>query len=418
MRKKGILIALLIMAIGFASITTTLYINGSANISSNNDFKVYYSDAFVNGNQDLSVVVDETHLSFSTTLDTLGQTYVLDYDVTNGSKNYDADLEMVCTGGNEWLTVTNEFDDENILEVLKTRRGKLTLTLSKSYAGDDLDVEIECTISANPSERVGLGEGTPADPVQAPKLEFNIGDELKFGEEAFNVIEVEEEYITLLSRYTVGPNNKQDFNNNLTSFSNVNGWDGGTTIDIQQYDGGAKNLVNNYVDYLKTIIGEDISGNIISIDQLNNLGCEIDEYGDGTCSESPYLDWLATGQASFTNFAGTFKGLNVLYMHEDASFGLTNYDAEEVAGIRPTIRIPRDLITRNNIGSPIEVYEPETFCRNKGYSYGTYYVRPYYIILTYYEDVAYYACSNDEEFLTGDYYSKYGVLVHSYDDSY
>ena len=103
------------MAIGFASVTTTLYINGSAKISSNNDFKVYYSDAFVNDNQDLSVVVDETHLSFSTTLDTLGESYVLDYDVTNGSKNYDADLEMVCTGGNEWLTVTNEFDDPAVV---------------------------------------------------------------------------------------------------------------------------------------------------------------------------------------------------------------------------------------------------------------------------------------------------------------
>ena len=142
MKRKGILIALLIMAIGFASVTTTLYINGTSILKKNaNDFKVYYSDALVNGNQDLSVVVDETHLSFKTTLDTLGQTYVLDYDVTNGSKNYDAALTMSCTNGNDWLTVTNSFDTSTNLEALQTRSGTLTLTLSKSYTGDDLDVK-------------------------------------------------------------------------------------------------------------------------------------------------------------------------------------------------------------------------------------------------------------------------------------
>ena len=84
MRRKYLIIALILMAIGFATVTTTLLINGRTMLRVNEaDFVVYYSDAYVNGNQDLSVVVDETHLSFSTTLDTLGQTYVLDYDVTN-----------------------------------------------------------------------------------------------------------------------------------------------------------------------------------------------------------------------------------------------------------------------------------------------------------------------------------------------
>ena len=88
MKKKGLLTALSIMAVGFAAVSTTLYINGTSTINSNDkDFKVYYSNALVNGTQDLSVVVDETHLSFTTTLDTLGDTYILDYDVTNGSKN-------------------------------------------------------------------------------------------------------------------------------------------------------------------------------------------------------------------------------------------------------------------------------------------------------------------------------------------
>ena len=167
MRKKYLLIGLLFIAIGFASVTTTLVINGTSTIKKKDDaFKVYYSDALVNGAQDLSVVVDDTHLSFKTTLDTLGQTYVLDYDVTNSSKQYDAQLTMNCTGGNEYLTVVNTFNTADNLLATDTRRGKLTLTLAKSYSGADMDVEIVCTLGANAVERDSEGTGTPKDPVQ------------------------------------------------------------------------------------------------------------------------------------------------------------------------------------------------------------------------------------------------------------
>ena len=174
MKKKGLLIALLLMAVGFAAVSTTLVINGTSTIKKNtDDFKVYYSDALVNGKQDLSVVVDDTHLSFKTTLDTLGQTYVLDYDVTNSSKNYDAKLKMNCTGGNEYLTVVNSFNTTDNLLATETRRGKLTLTLAKSYTGNDLDVEIECTIDADAVERNSIATGTPASPAKPSDLVFD-----------------------------------------------------------------------------------------------------------------------------------------------------------------------------------------------------------------------------------------------------
>ena len=159
-KKKTLLLVVLLMAVGFAAVSTTLYINGQTKINANdNDFNVYYSDALVNGTQDLSVVTDDTHITFTTTLETLGEKYVLDYDVTNGSKNYDAEVTMECTEGNDYLTVTNEFDDSTNLEALKTRSGKLTLELIKSYAGDtDMDVTITCTIDANAIERESLAE--------------------------------------------------------------------------------------------------------------------------------------------------------------------------------------------------------------------------------------------------------------------
>ena len=96
MNKKYVFLAcLLFITVGFAAVSTTLFISGSAMLRANNDFVVYYSDAYVNGVQDLTVIEDNTHISFKTSLDSLGQEYVLDYEVTNGSKNFDSSLVMI-----------------------------------------------------------------------------------------------------------------------------------------------------------------------------------------------------------------------------------------------------------------------------------------------------------------------------------
>ena len=159
-RKKSMILVLLLMVVGFAAVSTTLYINGSTTINANqDDFNVYYSNALVDGVEDKSVITDDTHITFTTTLEALGDTYELDYEVTNGSKNYDAELTMECSTGNDYLEVTNVFDETTNLESLKTRSGKLTLEQTKSYTGEtDLEVTITCTIDANAIERTSLGE--------------------------------------------------------------------------------------------------------------------------------------------------------------------------------------------------------------------------------------------------------------------
>ena len=172
--KKLIMLVLLIMIVGFAALSTTLYINGATNINANkDDFNVFFSDAYVNGAQDKSVITDDTHITFITELSTLGETYVLDYEVKNGSKNYDAELEMECTASSEYLTVTNDFDTDTILSSKNKRSGKLTLELTKSYSGEDMDVTITCTMTANAVERTSLGSILDYD-----SEEFEYVDEL------------------------------------------------------------------------------------------------------------------------------------------------------------------------------------------------------------------------------------------------
>ena len=52
MKKKSMLIiAILLMSIGFAAISTTLIINGNAKVSENNeDFSVIFTAASIDGN--------------------------------------------------------------------------------------------------------------------------------------------------------------------------------------------------------------------------------------------------------------------------------------------------------------------------------------------------------------------------------
>ena len=347
--KKSILLVILLLAVGFAAVSTTLYINGSTKINPNQeDFKVYYSNAFVNGVQDLSVVESETVLSFTTSLETIGEKYELDYDVTNGSKNYDAELVMECTEGNEYLTVTNEFNDEDILESLKTRRGKLILELTKSYIGEsNLDVTIACTINANAVEKDSLGDGEAA---QSLKDNYGVGRLVVIGNEKFNVISETEDTITMLAQYNLGTNYRQSIFQTGVSFASTYGWGytpGPKEIDIQTWTTNPKMYINEYVAYLKRETGVDVSGDLITLSQLKSLGCDInDDYSDDTtrtCINSGYKSWLINGQYWWTKSSAVGNAVYVWFVYNTGKLTYTSYDYSG-NGIRPVITISKDAL--------------------------------------------------------------------------
>ena len=366
-RKKTMLLVVLLMAVGFAAVSTTLYINGQTKINANqDDFNVYYSDALVNGVQDLSVVTDDTHISFTTTLETLGEQYVLDYDVTNGSKNYDAELEMTCTAGNEYLTVTNEFDTDENLAALATRSGKLTLELIQSYAGEtDMEVTIECTIDANAIERDALGEGEAASPVkQLAKWthtdsdsngSVSVGDVMTLGTEipqTFNVISTTDDTVTMLASNVLGTDYRQTTSTTYSeygvAFASTNGWGytpGPKEIDIQTWSTNPKDYVNSYVSYLQTETGDtSITSNLITLAELKTLGCTINDdysYTSGlTCANSSNAEWLVNGQYWWTRSANTASSGGVWSVHPDGYLYSTGY-YNTFYGVRPVITISK-----------------------------------------------------------------------------
>ncbi len=170
MRKRNIIVLVILLVIGFASITSALVIRGNLRVGINDkDFDVYFSNAIENSIENKRLIKDDTHISFTKDMSLKGETYELEYDVTNGSRNYDANIKINCTESNEYMRVENEFDESKILEATKTRRGVLRIEVVKPYNGSEEEtknIEITCTIVGSALERDVLATDTPADKVR------------------------------------------------------------------------------------------------------------------------------------------------------------------------------------------------------------------------------------------------------------
>ena len=170
MKKKSMLIvAIILMSIGFAAISTTLIINGNAKVSENNeDFSVIFTAASIDGNDVYTTAVDETKkiITFETSeLKTLNQTSILTYEVTNNSSNYDAKVTVTCvpkTGTTaKYTSIKNKLEnDATVIKAKSSVNGTLTVTLDK-VAIESVIEEYTCKLEFNAVERDTLASSGP-----------------------------------------------------------------------------------------------------------------------------------------------------------------------------------------------------------------------------------------------------------------
>ena len=165
-RKEVILVAILLMVIGFAALSTTLIINGSASVGENTeDFSVIFTKATLDGQDVYNQVIDDTKktINFSTKeLKTLNQTSVLTYEITNNSSNYDAEVSVNCKlkdgSSAKYTSIKNELEGDATKVLAKeTLNGTLTVTLNKTST-EDIKEEYICTLEFNAVERDTLGK--------------------------------------------------------------------------------------------------------------------------------------------------------------------------------------------------------------------------------------------------------------------
>ena len=170
MKKKSMLIvAILLMSIGFAAVSTTLVINGNAKVGENNeDFSVIFTAASIDGKDVYSTVIDDTKkiITFETSeLKTLNQTSVLSYEVTNNSSNYDAEVSVTCVPKEgttaKYTSIKNKLDnDATIVKAKESLNGTLTVTLDKTTT-EEVSEEYTCKLEFNAVERDTLGVTKP-----------------------------------------------------------------------------------------------------------------------------------------------------------------------------------------------------------------------------------------------------------------
>ena len=213
MKKKSMLIiAILLMSIGFAAISTTLILNGNAKVSENNeDFSVIFTAASIDGNDVYTTAVDETKktITFTTSeLKTLNQTSILTYEVTNNSSNYDANVTVTCvpkTGTTaKYTSIKNKLDnDATVVKAKSSVNGTLTVTLDK-VATESVTEEYTCKLEFNAVERDTLGENIPT-PVSFESDSWStIAANVKSGNTSkYNVGDTKEVDLGELGKHTV-----------------------------------------------------------------------------------------------------------------------------------------------------------------------------------------------------------------------
>ena len=170
MKKKGMLVvAIILMSIGFAAVSTTLIINGNAKVNENtDDFSVIFTKATLDGIDVYNEVTsqDKKTITFrSKDLKKLNDTSVLTYEVTNNSSNYDAEVKINC-GVKEnttakYTSIKNEL--ENNVTVVKAKEsvnGTLTVTLNQTTT-EEITEEYTCTLEFKAVERDTLGSSEP-----------------------------------------------------------------------------------------------------------------------------------------------------------------------------------------------------------------------------------------------------------------
>ena len=225
-KKSAIIIAIILMSIGFASISTTLIINGNANVSENNeDFSVIFTAASLDGNDVYSTAVDETKKTITFTtgeLKTLNQTSILTYEVTNNSSNYDANVTVTCvpsTGTTaKYTSIKNKLDnDATVVKAKETLNGTLTVTLDK-VATESVTEEYTCKLEFNAVERDTLGEHIP-EPVSFTSDSWKtIQKAVQTGNTSkYNVGDTKEVDLGELGKHTVRIANMSECTNGETS---------------------------------------------------------------------------------------------------------------------------------------------------------------------------------------------------------
>ena len=397
MKKKSMLIvAIILMSIGFAAISTTLVINGNAKVSENNeDFSVIFTAASIDGKDVYSTAVDDTKkiITFTTSeLKTFNQTSVLTYEVTNNSSNYDANVTVTCVPNDgttaKYTSIKNKLEnDATVVKAKTSLNGTLTVTLDKT-ATESVTEEYTCKLEFNAVERDTLGSNIPTPISFESDSWTTIAANVRAGNTSkYNVGDTKEVDLGTFGTHTVRISNmsacangetsetacgfvvefadiitKQKFNSTKTS---VGGW---KDSELRTYVNGTiynalPSELQNVISLTKVISGHGSTTgetNFETQDKLYLLNAQevwnVNSF-DTSVRTSRQLDYYKNQGVTEDNYAGAIKqyngsndywwlrsarryGTTYFLTAENSGSGLSSFDnANNSNGVSPAFRI-------------------------------------------------------------------------------
>ncbi len=143
-KKKYIITPIILLVIGFASLTTTLITKGRVGIKiKENDFDVYFSNVYLDDVEHKEFISSNGKtITFQTNkLINIGEQTILKYEIKNASTQYDATININFDSSsleNEYVSVEMKKDfEDDIIKAGKKETGRLIITLKKPALEDN-----------------------------------------------------------------------------------------------------------------------------------------------------------------------------------------------------------------------------------------------------------------------------------------
>ena len=165
-RKSALVITILLLAIGFAAISTTLIINGNTKVNENiDDYSVIFTYAYLDDVDVYDEVIsqDKKTITFkSKDLKKINDASTLNYEVTNNSSNYDAEVSVTCVPKDgttaKYTSIKNELENNvSIVKAKESVNGTLMINLTQPSTEEVIE-EYTCKLEFNAVERTELGK--------------------------------------------------------------------------------------------------------------------------------------------------------------------------------------------------------------------------------------------------------------------
>lgn len=145
---------IIFLVIGFASIMTNLTVISSVGIAKSSDFKVVFTELTVDGISRNGLINDERNqiVFLSSIVKGIEAPVKLEYEISNRSRNYDADVNVVCNSSTENVEISNTSSKQKI-EAGSSIRGQITVSIKELL---EEQKSITCEIIGSESIRDSL----------------------------------------------------------------------------------------------------------------------------------------------------------------------------------------------------------------------------------------------------------------------